>query len=154
MSKDFVAGFICLWYFFSPVETRIVTTSVKASHLDVLWGEINRWINRSRFPLREEDGGPLRCTHQLVRKIVGGRLCPRSYIQGMVSAKPEGLQGHHAERTLFVVDEASGSDDVVFEMGETWARKQLLFGNPLNVTSRFARMCKEGDIPYPTGGAA
>jgi hypothetical protein len=144
--KDFVASYICLWYFLHPEVTRIVTTSVKDSHLDVLWDEIGGWISRCKYPLRAEDGGPLYCTDRKIRKVVNGQMCDHSYIRGMVSAKPEGLAGHHAPRTLFVVDEASGSEDVVFDMGESWAAKQLYVGNPIRRAGRFYRDCKGGDL--------
>ncbi len=144
--KDFVASYICLWYFLHPEVTRIVTTSVKDSHLDVLWDEIDQWIARCKYPLLVEHGGPLYRTYRKIRKVVNGVEQPRSYIRGMVSAKPEGLQGHHAPRTLFVVDEASASDDIVFDMGESWSGKQLYVGNPTRNSGRFYRDCKAGDL--------
>ena len=119
---------------------------MKDSHLDVLWDEIGRWITRCKYPLRTEDGGPLYCTDREIRKVVNGKMCDISYLKGMVSAKPEGLAGHHAPRTLFVVDESSGSDDEVFDMGESWSSKQLYVGNPLRTSCRFYRDAKAGDL--------
>lgn len=148
LGKDFVAGFACLWYFISPIETRIVTTSAAEGQLVVLWGELERFIQTSKYPLRAEEGGPLYCTHQNIEKIVNGKPCPISYIKGMVSNKVEKLAGHHATRTLAVIDEASGVDDAVFNQLETWSKKQYIFGNPLRIGSRFHKEVKGGDIPY------
>ena len=55
MGKDFVTGFIVLWFFVAALKAgktcRILTTSVKDEHLDVLWGEIGRWMTTSEVPL-------------------------------------------------------------------------------------------------------
>src|SRR2546426_2879489 len=80
--KDFAAALICLLFFISRHPCRIVTTSAGADHLMVLWGEINRHIDNSVLPLREELGGPLIVNHQHIRKIVGDKMCPISYITG------------------------------------------------------------------------
>lgn len=149
LGKDYVAGFICLAYFLHPAETRIVTTSVKDAHLSVLWGEIERYINTCAVPLRTEDGGPLYCTNKNIRKVVNGVMCPISYLVGLVSAKPEGLAGHHASRTLAAIDEASFASDEVVDQLQTWSAKQLLFGNPLQVGSRFCKEFKAGDLLAP-----
>lgn len=144
--KDFVAGLIAVTYFLHPADTRIVTTSVNATHLNVLWGEIMRFVQTSKFPLRVEDGGPFYCTEQNIRKVVKGQMCPVSYLIGRVSAKSEGMAGHHATRTLAMIDECSGSDDEVFNQMETWAKKSLYWGNPLKNTGRFHAEVKAGDL--------
>ena len=121
---------------------------MKDKHLDVLWGEIGRWINRCKYPLRTEDGGPLYCTSREIKKVVNGVMCPISYLTAMVSppGKPEGLQGHHAPRTLGVMDEASSGEDEAFDAIESWAAKQLYVGNPQKNNGRFYRDCKAGDL--------
>lgn len=130
LGKDYVAGFICLRFFLIHEEVRVVTTSVKDDHLRILWGEIGRFINTSEYPLLVENGGPLIHNHRDISKIVDGKECEISYMRGMVSKKGEGLAGHHAKHTLFVIDEASGVEDVAYTQGETWAKKMLIFGNP------------------------
>lgn len=161
LGKDYVAGFICLWFFLCHKEVRIVTTSVKDDHLRVLWGEIARFIQEAKYPLlckRKKDkmfgytqvsGGPLWVNHHDIRKYVNGKQCPISYIRGMVSERGEGLQGHHATNTLLVVDEASAVEDQVIELGSTWAKRILVFGNPLPPTGGanfFYRNVKGGDV--------
>src|SRR5271165_4609449 len=114
LGKDFIAGFIGLYYFMRWTPCRVLTTSVKEGHLIVLWGEINRFIQTSRFPLRSDMGGPLLVNHMSIRKYIDEKnkvLCPISYLIGTVSEKGEGMAGHHAEHTLFIGDEASGLDD-------------------------------------------
>ena len=130
LGKDFVSGFICVWFFMTKHPVRIVTTSVNDDHLRVLWGEIGRFIDDAVIPLRSTDGGPLIVNHREIRKKINGERDSFSYLIGKVSEKGEGLQGHHADETLFVVDEASGVEDVAYKMGTTWADRVLIIGNP------------------------
>jgi hypothetical protein len=129
LGKDFVSGFIAVYSFLVNPEARIITTSVKDDHLRVLWGEIGRFVQSSRFPLLKDQGGPLIFNHRDIRKIVRGQECKISYLRGMVSEKGEGMAGHHAAFTLGIIDEASGVDDMVYTQMDTWARRILLIGN-------------------------
>src|SRR6266446_1214365 len=128
LGKDFVAGFVALWFFLSSVKTgqtcRIITTSVKDDHLRVLWGEISRFITSSKHPLSSDKGGPLVVNHRDIRKAKEGKE-GISYLRGMVSEKGEGMAGHHASMTLCIIDEASGVDDVVYTQSDTWAKRKL-----------------------------
>lgn len=151
LGKDFVAGFISLWYFLTHHPVRIITTSVKDDHLRVLWGEINRFIETSVVPLKEDDGGPLVVRHHDIRKIVNGELCKYSYLHGCVSLKGEGMAGHHARYTLLVMDEASGIDNIVYTQGDTWAKKKFIFGNPNPCSNFFYQGIKEGNIEGDDG---
>jgi hypothetical protein len=155
LGKDFVAGFICIRTFLIHREVRVVTTSVKDDHLRVLWGEIGRFIQTSRIPLTYDRGGPLVVNHREINKLAPGvkklrnkdGLCKISYLKGMVSEKGEGLAGHHAAYTLAVGDEASGLDDIAYTQMDTWAKRMLMFGNPLPCSSFFYREVKAGDLP-------
>lgn len=156
LGKDFVAGFIILWMFMKywrPEKDqhyiRIVTTSVKDEHLDVLWGEIGKFISSSRFPFSHKQGGPLFVTHHEIRHeseidLTGGNA--GNYIKGQVSAKGEGLQGHHARMTLLVIDEASGVSQESYVMASTWAKKILIIGNPHPCQNFFKDGVKAGDL--------
>lgn len=146
LGKDYTAGFICLWAFLCHPESRVVTTSVKADHMRVLWGELGRFLQTAKIPLTVDEGGPLIVNHWDIRKFVGGKECKISYLRGMVSEKGEGLAGHHAAYTLLVVDEASGIDDLVYDRADTWAKRRLIFGNPYHCENYFRRAVKAGDL--------
>lgn len=147
LGKDFVAGFAALWVFLTSAEpVRVVTTSVKDDHLRVLWGEIGRFVQSSSVPLSSKEGGPLVLNHRDIRRVTGGQVCPISYLRGMVSERGEGMAGHHAARTMLVIDEASGVDDLVYTQGDTWARKKLIIGNPNECQNFFRRAVKAGDL--------
>ena len=154
LGKDFVSAFIALHCFLCYREVRVITTSVKDKHLDVLWGEIGRYIQSSSLPddrsklgvLDSRNGGPLLWNHRTIRKLVGGSRCEISYLIGTVSEKGEGLAGHHAEMTLLIVDEASGVDDEVLVQGNKWAKRQLIFGNPRPCENFFRKLCAQGNL--------
>lgn len=156
LGKDFVAGFICLAYFLlhHGPTVRVVTTSVRDDHLRVLWGEIGRFIQSCKYPLTHDKGGPLVMNHRDIKKIVNGKVCPISYLRGMVSEKGEGMAGHHADYTLFVGDEASGLENIVNEQADGWTSKKLLFGNPNQCSNFFKEKVEEwdskGNVPDPS----
>ncbi len=151
LGKDFVAGFLAIWYFMLYEEVRVITTSVKDDHLRVLWGEIGRFIDTAVHPLSVTKGGPWIINHREIRKVVNGEVCKISYLKGMVSMKGEGMAGHHAPHTLIIGDEASGIDDLVYTQSDTWAKSKLLIGNPNPCTNFFFHAVEEGDVKSPTG---
>lgn len=180
LGKDFVAGFIALWFFLTRHPCRVVTTSADYSQLEsVLWGEIRRFIETSRLPLKHEEGGPLVVNHLHLRKVHRGRLCGVSYMIGRQAVKGEGMAGHHCTpesmspeqlaaldpgrpvdfddgipRTLFIADEASGVDDLSYERADTWAKRKLVIGNPYDCQNFFKRGIKAGDILANDAGRA
>jgi hypothetical protein len=155
VGKDFVAGFIALWFFLTHEEVRVITTSVKDDHLRVLWGELGRFYRSSRRPLDATMGGPLIYNHRDIRKVRKGVRCEISYLRGMVSETGEGISGHHAASTLLVVDEASGVDDSVYLFSDAWAggggeggnrKRKLILGNCNPTQNFFRRAVEAGDL--------
>ncbi len=146
LGKDFVSGFVALWYFLTNPVCRVITTSVKDDHLRVLWSEINRFIEIAAVPLTHDKGGPLILHHRDIKKMNSGVECPVSYLRGMVSERGEGLAGHHAPTTLAIFDEASGCEDAGYERCTTWAKRILIIGNPYPCTNFFYKGVKGGDI--------
>lgn len=119
LGKDFTSALAILWFFLTRHPCRIVTTSAKEPHLEVLWGEILRFIQSSTHPknrkrkgiLDADNGGPLAITHHHIKKLIGteeelpnGRKvkrweeCPISYVIGMVAGpgREAAMGGHHA----------------------------------------------------------
>lgn len=146
LGKDFVAAFICLWYFLTHHPVKVVTTSVADKHLMVLWGEIDKFIRNSAYPLRVEDGGPLQVMHNHIRKVVGGQVEKDVYMVGQVAQKGEKFGGHHADHTLLVIDEASGYEDDLYSQSQGWAKKGLIFGNPWPTANFYKRNFEAGDL--------
>jgi hypothetical protein len=150
LGKDFIAAYAVLWFFLTRNPVRIITTSVKDDHLRVLWGEVGRFIDTCKYPLRHTEGGPLIVNHREIKKVVKGTVDKISYMLGMVSEKGEGLTGHHAEHTLLVVDEASGVENMVWDKADSWAKKMFTFGNPYPCSNYFYKSVTEGDVKADT----
>ena len=151
LGKDFVAGFIPLAAFLiceaKGLTCRIVTTSVAEHHLKVLWGEIGRFVTTAKVSLLAKDGGPLVMNYQEVRRVAEAEAKnPLNYLVGRVSAKGEGLAGHHADFTMVIGDEASGLDDSVYKMAQGWAKRMLWIGNPNDCRNFWRKGVKAGDL--------
>lgn len=170
LGKDFVAAFIAVYFFVTRKPVRVVTTSAKDQHLDVLWGEIGRLIQRSEktHPLDSRKGGPLLVNDRLIRKVDrAGNRCPISYIMGMVANDQSiaAMGGHHANpdtveeandgvpRTLWMCDEASSAHDDYYPVVSPWAQRKLIFGNTWDCANFFYRGVKAGDKPNRAGTA-
>lgn len=142
LGKDFVSGLITLWFFVAHHPVRIVTTSVDGTQLEgVLWGEIRRFLQTSKFKL------PIVVNHLHLKKYNDPgetQVDGLSYCLGRVAARGEGLSGHHIARkyyqhphTLAVIDEASGVDTVSYEKMIEWAHRRLIIGNPYQCDNFF-----------------
>jgi len=128
---------------------KVVTTSIDGDQLRNLWGEIGRLIATSSVPLRDDRGGPLTVNQRdvsLAAERVEAGAQPLNYLIGRVTATGEGISGAHAEYNLFVVDEASGSEDMIYEFAVRWAKRLLVFGNANPTTNFFWRGVKGGDV--------
>jgi hypothetical protein len=150
LGKDFVAGFIALWFFISRQPCRIVTTSVKDAHLDVLWGEMKNYIQTSIYDLS------LEVTADNIYKLIDGHRCPISYVKRLVSSADtvQSFQGHHVAqigdsipKTLVIGDEASALSDAMYDMVRPWANRRLWIGNPWDCSNFFYRAVMGGVTP-------
>lgn len=159
MGKDFVAGFVIVWFFLTRHPCRIVCTSGKDDHLDVLFGEATRFIRACKYPLDRERGGPLIVNQREITRWANpaygqryAEACAISYVKGMVANEQTEatLGGHHAggdssgiPRTMFVADEASSVPDRYWPIVQGWAKRKLVFGNAWSC-SNFFRHAFEG----------
>lgn len=160
LGKDFIAGFIAVWFFASRSPCRVVTTSAKDDHLRVLWGEIKRFVQTSRYPISVDSGGPLIMHHrEMRRQLSSGMECPMSYVKGMVASSDSmaSMQGHHCTidslpRTLFICDESSSVAEMYWTMAKTWAKRALVLGNPWPCTNFFFKaVCGDPAVDDPGG---
>lgn len=149
LGKDYIAAFIAVWFFCSRRPVKVLTTSVDHDQLKtVLWGEIRRFIQTSRYPL------PIKQNDlELRQRLPNGDLDPLSVMFGRVAKKGEGMLGQHIAsldglpHTLIIFDEASGIEQEHYEKAETWAQRVLAIGNPYACENDFKHSIKRGDIP-------
>ena len=106
-----------LWFLASYFPAKVPCTAPTAHQLDdVLWAEIAKWHRNmaARFPA---------LSSQFVWSAGAYRMAGapnESFAVARTSRKenPEALQGFHSENILFLIDEASGVPDNIFEVAE------------------------------------
>ena len=124
-----------LWFLVTHYPAKIACTAPSAHQLaDVLWPELGLWLRRMPEALREQ----FVLTNDRLQLVDGD-----SFATARTARKetPEVFQGLHAENLLFIADEASGVDDVIFEVGagsmSTPGAKTILTGNPMRASGFF-----------------
>ena len=134
IGKSAVEAWSVIWYMCTRPFPKIPCTAPTEHQLmDVLWAEISKWM-RNNPALRDE----LVWTKE------------KLYMQGhpeewfavpRTATNPEALQGFHAEHVLYIIDEASGVSDKVFEpvLGAMTGKdaKLLMMGNPTRLAGFF-----------------
>lgn len=131
VGKTACAAAVVLWFLaaFGP-EALVVTTAPTWRQVkDLLWREIAKLHARS--------GGFF--DGQLTETRLD--FAPDWYAIGLSTREPENFQGYHAAHLLFVVDEASGVRQPIFDAAEGFltsdGARVLLIGNPTQPAGQF-----------------
>lgn len=134
VGKTGVEATLLLWFLVCFPYSRIVATAPTKQQLhDVLWSEVDKWMNNS--PLL-----PLMVKWTKTYVYLRGYE-KRWFAVARTATKPENMQGFHEDNMLFIVDEASGVADSIMEAitgtlsGEN--NKLLLMGNPTKTSGTF-----------------
>jgi hypothetical protein len=128
--KTYIAAHVVLWWLMCHPDAIVITTAPTAHQVrNILWREIRR-------------------AHHENADVIGGTLLRTSlelgdkhFAQGLSTDTPERFQGFHEGHILFVVDEASGVREGIFEAIEgsmtSDDAKLLLLGNPTSLSGTF-----------------
>ncbi|MCI0851328.1 MAG: AAA family ATPase, partial [Chloroflexi bacterium] len=143
--KTFVAATAVIWWLMAHAHTSaMVVTTAPTQHQvrDLLWREIRNLYFRNAALI----GGKIGRTTL--------ELSPRHFATGLSTDSPERFQGFHETNILFVVDEASGVHEEVFEAieGSMTSRRVrlLLIGNPTSLSGTFYRAFHQNRAQYKT----
>ena len=146
VGKTALESWAVCWFLFTRPFCKIPCTAPTIRQLyDILWSEISKWLKRS--PILTE-------LFEWQKTKVSFKATPeRWYAAARTAAKPENLAGFHEEHILFVLDEASGIDDAIFEAVEgaltTSDAKLLICGNPTRNSGFFKRaFFEDRDLYY------
>ena len=133
-------------------DTKIACTAPTSHQLmDVLWPEVLKWLAVMKPPF----GSRLRVVGEEVRYMTGRTVGGKSEFLAAVARtsrkeNPDALQGFHATSLMFLIDEAYGVPDEVFEVAEgamsTPMAKVIMTGNPTKV-SGYAFNSHKPDAP-------
>ena len=134
VGKSAVEAWVVIWFICTHPFPKIPCTAPTQHQLfDILWAEVSKWI-RNNKALQNE----LIWTKE---KLYMKGYPEEWFAVARTASKPDALQGFHAEYLLYIIDEASGVDDKIFEpvLGalSTPGAKLLMCGNPTQLSGFF-----------------
>ena len=134
IGKSAVESWTLLWFLLTRPFPKIPCTAPTQHQLfDILWAETHKWMRNN--PQIEKE---ITWTKE---KIYMTGYPEEWFAVARTATVPDALQGFHAEHLLYIIDEASGVRDVVFEpvLGAmtTENTKLLMCGNPTKITGFF-----------------
>lgn len=130
VGKGVVIAILALWFPLTHHDSKAVLSGCSQDQLrDNNWPEIRKWYAHLPLELREQ--------LQIDEERLFVKAAPEMAFvvrRTASAANPEALQGIHALHTMYLVDEASGIIDVVFEIAQgslsTAGAVAVLFSNP------------------------
>ncbi|MFW6177372.1 MAG: hypothetical protein ACOC43_03295 [Desulfohalobiaceae bacterium] len=132
-------AWLVLWFVGLRPDCRVPCTAPTSHQLsDLLWSEISKWHERMH-PLWRRD---LEVTSDRVF-VKGAERSQYAVARTARRENPEALQGFHATELMFLIDEASGIDERVFEVAEgalsTPGARVVMTSNPTRTEGYFHR---------------
>ena len=137
VGKTAFEAWMILWYTSTHFPCKVPCTAPTSHQLeDILWAELAVWRRKMGMQLSE--------LFEVTRDRMYLKLAPdECYAVAQTARKenPDALQGFHSENLMFVVDEASGVPNEIFQPLEgalsTPGAKSLMCGNPTRVQGYF-----------------
>ncbi|MFQ5912427.1 MAG: hypothetical protein ACE5JS_04525 [Nitrospinota bacterium] len=108
VGKTAVAAWAVTWFLVTRPLSKVPTTAptFEKQVRDIFWAEIHRWVGPSFLA----GGLELSQTRMAVKGFE-----EEWFAVGMSAARPENLEGFHAPHLLYVIDEAKGVSDAIFD---------------------------------------
>lgn len=147
VGKSTVEAWSVIWFMTTRPFPKIPCTAPTQHQLfDILWAEVSKWLRHSKALSKE-----LVWTKEKVYM----RGYPEEWFAvARTASKPDALQGFHAEHVLYIIDEASGVDDTIFEpvLGalSTPGARLLMCGNPTQLSGFFYDSHHKNRASYST----
>ena len=134
VGKSAVESWLIIWFLATRPYPKVPCTAPTKHQLyDILWAEISKWLRNN--PVLE---GEIIWTQE---KVFLRGYREEWFAVARTASKPDALQGFHAGHVLYIIDEASGVEDKVFEpiLGALTTEGSRLFmaGNPTRLTGFF-----------------
>lgn len=137
VGKSAFLAWAILWWLLTRQPAKAACTANTSTQLyDVLWGELDLWYRK--LPEEFRDQLELKADYLVLKEDP-----KQSFAVARTARKeqPEAFQGYHSPNMLFIADEASGVDDIIFEVGRgamsSHGAKTLLTGNPTRTSGYF-----------------
>lgn len=134
IGKSTVEAWAVIWFLVTHPYPKIPCTAPTQHQLyDILWAEISKWKRNNKV-----------LDNELVwtkEKLYMKGHSEEWFAVARTASTPDALQGFHAEHMLYIIDEASGVDDKIFEpvLGalSTPGARLLMCGNPTQLSGFF-----------------
>jgi hypothetical protein len=147
VSKSHTLAIASLWFFCSFPDARVVMSSVTSRQVDaILWRELRKMHVRSSVPI---DGD----MHELARS--GFKARDFREIVGFTAREAEAVAGISGANLLYLLDEASGIDDDIFEAIEgnrAGGARLAMTSNPTRTDGEFFEAFNANAHLYHTHG--
>ncbi len=147
VGKSAVEAWAVIWFLCTRPYPKVPCTAPTQHQLcDILWAEIAKWIRNSKY---------LQEALVWTREKVYMKGQPEEWFAvARTASQPDALQGFHAEHLLYIIDEASGVDDEIFEpvLGTltTKGARLLMCGNPTQLRGFFYESHTKNRSNYQT----
>lgn len=143
VGKSALLAWLILWWLLTRYPAKVACTANTSAQLsDVLWGELDKWYRKlpdGMKQLLEIKAERMELLEDPKQSFAVARTARRE--------TPEAFQGFHSPNMLFIVDEASGVDDIIFEVGRgamsSPGAKTVMTGNPTRTNGYFYRAFHE-----------
>lgn len=137
VGKSAIMAWVAMWVILLFKNSKAAATAPSATQLkDVLMAEIAKWVNQAHPWVRDQfEASSMRLS------IRGAENTQFLTARTARADKPDALQGLHANVLAFLIDEAFGVADNIFEVAKgalsTPGARMLICGNP-TATSGYA----------------
>src|SRR6516165_9288826 len=158
IGKSNSAAWIIFWHLETHDYGKIPCTAPSSHQLrDILWGELSKWRRHADQHSAALGIPPRFFLSSLFKMVTDAVYDPSAREWGAFARtarkeNPEALQGFHADALMFVIDEASGVPEEIFEAAEgalsTPGARVLMLGNPTRNTGTFAASQKHNRGEY------
>ena len=134
VGKTTTLAWVILWFMTTKPYPKIPCTAPTMQQLkNILWPEIAKWLDKSAL---------LKTLFEWTAEKVSLKNNSENWFAvARTATKPDAMQGFHSESLLFVLDEASGINDRIFEpiLGALTGEdtKLIMVGNPTRITGFF-----------------
>jgi hypothetical protein len=139
VGKTALLAWLILWFLCTRFDARIPCTASTHSQLrDILWPETAKWLGK--LPMQYQQS-----LEWQTERIIWKKRKETWFAVARTARKeaPEALQGFHGDDLMFVVDEASGIDQQIFDVAQGALTKEnvisIMTGNPTRLAGEFYR---------------
>lgn len=132
ISKSHTAGIAALWFYSCFHDAKVVFSSTTYHQVEsILWAEFRRLRYRAKVVIPGD-------MHEVARS--GFKSEDFRIVQGFTAKEPEAIAGISGKNLLFLLDEASGIPDKIFEAIEgnrAGGARIVMFSNPTKTSGTF-----------------